>query len=391
MKKTLVRGAGIIDGTGTGYRSGTALLLEGDRLVAVAAEGELRGHADDVLDLGGATLLPGFVDAHTHITVRPGEGDQHGQLRAPPVRQALRGVENMRRVLYSGVTTIRVMGEVAGIDFEFKRAVNQGDLPGPRMLVAGKALSATHGHGAALGVADGPEGLRIAVRENLRDGADHIKIFATGGVSNPEAAIDAYHYSREEIRATVEEAHRAGVTVAAHAHGGEGVDICVDEGVDSIEHGGLLTSRNIEAISSRGTWLVLTNSITFHPSGIEAGDADNAEIVERVRRVRETIEDTFSEIRAAGLRFALGTDSMHGLFGYEIEWLVERGIEPEEAVVAATRCGAEVLRLADEIGTLEAGKLADFVAVEGNPLEDIGAVRSVVAVAKSGELLVRPA
>ncbi|WP_294570234.1 amidohydrolase family protein, partial [uncultured Arthrobacter sp.] len=333
--KTLVRGAGVIDGTGSGYRSGTALLLEGDRLVAVGAEGELRGHADDVLDLGGATLLPGFVDAHTHITVRPGEGDQHGQLRSPPVRQALRGVENMRRVLHSGVTTIRVMGEIAGIDFEFKRAVNQGDLPGPRMLVAGKALSATHGHGAALGVADGPEGLRIAVRENLRDGADHIKIFATGGVSNPEAAIDAHHYSREEIRATVEEAHRAGATVAAHAHGGEGVDICVDEGVDSIEHGGLLTSRNIEAIFARGTRLVLTNSITFHPSGIEAGDAGNAEIVERVRRVRETIEGTFLEIRAAGLRFALGTDSMHGLFGYEIEWLVERGVEPEEAVVAA--------------------------------------------------------
>lgn len=388
--KTLVRGAGVIDGTGTGYRAGVALLLEGTRIAAVAAEGELRGHADSVLDLGDATLLPGFVDAHTHITVRPGEGDQHGQLRAPPVRQALRGVENMRKVLHSGVTTIRVMGEVAGIDFEFKRAVNRGELLGPRMLIAGKALSATHGHGAALGVADGPEGLRTAVRENLRDGADHVKIFATGGVSNPEAGIDAYHYSREEIRAAVEEAHRAGVTVAAHAHGGEGVDICVDEGVDSIEHGGLLTSRNIEAMSARGTWLVLTNSITFHPSGIEAGDADDPEIVERVRRVRGTIEKTFAEIQAAELRFALGTDSMHGLFGLEVEWLVERGVEPEDAVVAATRRGAEVLRLADEIGTLETGKLADFVAVDGNPLEDIRTVRDVVAIAKSGEVLVGP-
>lgn len=389
--KTLVRGAGVIDGTGTGYRSHDALLVEGDRVVAVAAEGGLRGSADDVLDLGGATLLPGFVDAHTHITVRPGEGDQHGQLRAPPVRQALRGVENMRKVLRSGVTTIRVMGEVAGIDLEFKRAVNRKELRGPRMLVAGKALSATHGHGAALGVADGPEGLRRAVRENLRDGADHVKIFATGGISNPGAGIDAYHYSREEIRAVVEEAHRAGVTVAAHAHGGEGVDLCVDEGVDSIEHGGLLTSRNIEAMSARGTWLVLTNSISFHPSGIEAGDAGNPEIVERVRRVRGSIEATFAEVRAAGLRFALGTDSMHGLFGFEIEWLVGRGIEPEEAIVAATRRGAEVLRMADEVGTLEPGKLADFVAVDGNPLVDIRAVRHVVAVAKSGELLVDPA
>jgi imidazolonepropionase-like amidohydrolase len=390
--KTLVRAAGIVDGTGGNYRTGDALLMEGGRLLAAGPERELRGLAEEVLDLGAAaTLLPGFVDAHTHVTVRPGDGDQHGQIGAPPVRQALRGVENMRKVVRSGVTTVRVMGEVAGIDFEFREAVARGDVLGPRMFVAGRALSATHGHGAALGVADGPEGLRRAVRQNLRDGADHIKIFVTGGVSNAEADIDACHYSREEIRAVVEEAHRAGVPVAAHAHGGRGVDLCVEEGVDSIEHGGLLTEGNIRAMAARGTWLVLTNSISFHPSGIEAGDAANPEILERVQRVRTSVEHTFEEIRISGLPFALGTDSMHGLFGYEMESLVERGVEPEEAVVAATRRGAEVLRLENELGTLEPGKRADFVAVTGNPLEDIGAVRNVVAVARDGELLVTPA
>jgi imidazolonepropionase-like amidohydrolase len=144
-------------------------------------------------------------------------------------------------------------------------------------------------------------------------------------------------------------------------------------------------------MAARGNWPVLTNSISFHPSGIEAGDAANPEILERVRRVRASVEHTFEEIRVSGLAFALGTDSMHGLFGYEMEWLVERGVEPEEAVVAATRRGAEVLHLENELGTLEPGKRADFVAVAGNPLEDIGAVRNVVAVARDGELLVTPA
>lgn len=388
--RTLVRGAGLVAGTGTGYRAGEALLIERGRLAAVGPERELRGLADDTLNLGDATLLPGFVDAHTHITIRPGEGDQHGQLRAPPVRQALRGVENMRSVVRSGVTTIRVMGEIGGIDLEITRAVAAGDVLGPRMLVATRALSATHGHGVALGRADGPEELRRAVRENLAAGADHIKIFVTGGVSNADADIGACHYSREEIRSVVEEAHRAGVPVAAHAHGGQGVDLCVEEGVDSIEHGALLTEANIAAMAARGTWLVLTNSISFHPQGIESGDAANPEIVERVRTARASIERTFGAVRASGLRFALGTDSMHGLFGYEMEWLVEHGVEPEEDIAAGTRRGAEVLRLAREVGTLESGKIADFVAVAGNPLQDISAVRDVVAVAKEGELLVRP-
>lgn len=388
MTRTLVRGQGVIDGTGTGYRHRCGLLVEDRRIVQVGAEEELRDRADEVLDLGSAVLLPGFVDAHTHITVRPWEGDQHGQLQAPPVRQALRGVENVRRMVSSGVTTIRVMGERAGIDVAFKDAVETGELGGPRMRVATRALSATNGHGAALGTADGPEALRRAVRENLRDGADHIKIFMTGGVSSTGSDIDAYYYSREEVRVVVEEAHRAGVPVAAHAHGGEGVDLCVEEGVDSIEHGGLLTPENIEAMAAHDTWLVLTNTISFHPTGIESGDARNPSIIDKMQRVRSSIEDAFERIKDAELRFALGTDSMHGLFGYELEWLVQRGVDPERAIIAATSNGAEVLRSADEIGTLETGKYADFTAVSGNPLEDMRAVYDVVAVAKEGRLLV---
>ena len=385
---TLIRAKGVIDGTGTGLREGVVLLVEEGRIVALDAPDALEPTADTVLDLGETVLLPGFIDAHTHITIRPDEGDQHGQLAQPVLRQALRGVTNVGRMLASGVTAARIMGEKAGIDFEFERAIATGDILGPRLFVSGTALSASHGHGAALGVADGVDEVRKAVRTNLKNEADHIKLFITGGVSSRGGDIYAYHYAREEIRAAVTEAHRAGYKVAAHAHGGDGVTLCAEEGVDSVEHGGLLTNENIDNMLEAGTWLTLTNTIAFHPEGIEKGDAGDASILTKMKTVRETIEGTFERIKTSGLRFALGTDSMHGLFGYELEWLVNYGVSPEEAITAATKHGAEVMGKEDELGTLEPGKRADIVALQGNPLEDIRAVYEVAAVVKEGHLVI---
>lgn len=386
---TLIQGKGVINATGSGFRSGVAVLVENGRILELAPADKLRPKANEVLDLGSAVLLPGFIDAHTHLTIRPGDGDQHGQLEKPIVWQALRGVANVRKMLESGVTTARVMGEKAGIDFEFKKSTASGEILGPRLFVSGTALSASNGHGAALGIADGIEEVRKAVRDNLRKGADHIKIFVTGGVSSSSGDIYAYHYSHEEIRTIVEEAHRAGRKVAAHAHGGEGVNLCAEEGVDSVEHGGLLTDENIKKMSAAGTFLVLTNTIAFHPAGIEKGDANNPSIIAKMKTVRETIAATFERIKASGLRFALGTDSMHGLFGYELEWLVQHGLSPEEAIIAATKHGAEVMGKETELGTLEPGKFADIVALAGNPLEDIRAVYDVVAVIKEGQVVTK--
>lgn len=385
---TLLKGVGVIDGTDGSFQENAALLFEGGRIVAVASYQELQTKTTHVIDLGDAVLLPGFVDAHTHLTIRPGDGDQHGQLAAPVPWQTLRGFANVRRMLASGVTSARIMGERAGIDLAFKRAIQGGELVGPHLSVATEALSATHGHGAALGIADGVEGVRQAVRRNIRQGADLIKIFMTGGVSSTGSSLHAYHYSREEVRTVVAEAHRAGLRVAAHAHGGEGVIICAEEGVDSIEHGGLLTDADIAAMTSHGTWLVLTNSIAFHPEGIEKGDAASPEIIDKMRQVRNEIAQSFQRVQRSRLRFALGTDSMHGHFGDELIWLVEHGVKPEAALVAATRHGAEVLGQLDRVGTLELGKRADVIALRGNPLQDIRAVMNVVAVFKSGELVV---
>lgn len=385
---TLVRAKGVIDGTGTGFREGVAVLVEDGRIKALDTPDALEPAAKTTLNLGETILLPGFIDAHTHITIRPGEGDQHGQLAQPVLRQALRGVDNVGRMLASGVTTARIMGEKAGIDLEFKRAIAAGEILGPRLFVSGTALSASNGHGAALGVADGVDEVRKVVRTNLKNGADHIKLFVTGGVSSRGGDIYAYHYSRGEIRAAVEEAHRAGCKVAAHAHGGEGVTLCAEEGVDSVEHGGLLTDENIEKMLAAGTDLVLTNTIAFHSEGIEKGDAGDPSIIEKMTTVRETIAKTFERIKASGLRFALGTDSMHGLFGFELEWLVKHGVSPEDAIVAATRRGAEVMSQESELGTLEPGKRADIVALKGNPLENIRAVYEVAAVIKEGHLVI---
>ncbi len=293
----------------------------------------------------------------------------------------------MRASLASGVTTMRVMGEEHGIDFEFKSAIERGDVQGPRLLVAGRGLSPSHGHGSSLQGVDGPVDLRRAVRLNVRDGADHIKIFATGGVSSQNLPIDLSNYTREEIRAVVNEANRTGRHVAAHAHGGEGVDVCVEEGVHSIEHGALLNDRNIDNIVKHEAWLVLTNSILFHPEGIERGDAAEPSIMDKVRVAREAVDATFERVRQAGIRVALGTDSMHGLFGHEIQWLVDHGVSTRDAIAAATSRGAELIGLGETLGTLEPGKRADVVAVDGNPLEDARAVHRVVAVLKDGELV----
>jgi imidazolonepropionase-like amidohydrolase len=374
----------LFDATGRGVIRDAAVCCEGDRITFVGAAKDVADVAGERLDLGDATLLPGFVDAHTHLSIRPGEGDQHGQLRRPLVAQALRAVPNLRAMIESGVTTARIMGEQGGIDFIFREQIAAGEILGPRIFVSGTALSATNGHGRALGVADGVDGVRVAVRTNLRDGADHVKFFMTGGVSSSGSGLYAYHYAREEVRAIVEEAHRAGRRVAVHAHGGPGVTICAEEGVDSIEHGGLLTEENVAVMAERGTDLVLTKTIGHHPDGIERGDGHRPEIIAKMRESRAMDAEVFARVRAYGLRFALGTDSMHGYFGYEITWLVEHGVAIDEALTAATRHGALVMGLEHEIGTLEVGKRADVIALAGDTLATARVGRSDVRLVIGG-------
>ncbi|HEX3650769.1 MAG TPA: amidohydrolase family protein [Pseudonocardiaceae bacterium] len=376
---------GVFDGSTA--HAGHGVLVTGDRVAGVGTAAELAGAGVRIRDLGDRYVVPGFVDAHTHVTIRPGEGDQHGQLARPAVWQTIRGVPNLRRMLASGVTTARIMTEAHDIDYEFRDAIARSEVAGPRLLVAGPGLSPPGGHGSGTGGVAGVEPLRAAVRERAARGADHIKIFTTGGVSSVGSALAESNYSGEEIAAIVAEAARHGLRVSAHAHGGPGVDLAVVNGILSIEHGALLDEGNIAAMAEHDTWLVLTNTILFHPEGIEQGDAKVPQIMAKVREARDHVTANVHRVRAAGIRLALGTDSMHGLFGHELVWMVEHGWSPTDALVAATRDGGELLGRPDT-GVLGEGSRADFVVLNGDPLADIGAVRDVYGVYVAGQRLV---
>jgi imidazolonepropionase-like amidohydrolase len=384
---TLYSATGVFDGTNEGLHADTGVLVEGDRVIAVGRVSDLASRAAVVHDFGDRVIVPGFVDAHTHVTIRPGEGDQHGQLQMPAPRQTIRGVRNLARMLESGVTTAKIMSEDCDIDYEFRDAVARGEVAGPRLLVAGPGISPPGGHGSGrFGVA-GVSQLRAAVRARADRGADHIKIFTTGGVSSVSSALTESNYSAEEIAAIVDEATAVGLKVSAHAMGGAGVDLAVENGIHSIEHGTLLDAGNIERLVAAHTWLVLTTTILFHPEGIEKGDGHVAAIMTKLAAARDYMRSNIPAVRAAGIRFALGTDSMHGLFGHEMQWVVEHGWSAQEALMAGTRHGGELIG-DPTAGVLAEGSRADFVVLRGNPFEDIRAVYDVDEVYRSGHCVV---
>ncbi|MCU1478700.1 MAG: Imidazolonepropionase [Subtercola sp.] len=388
------RARAVFDGVSGKLIDGVGLLVENGRVTAVGPENELVGAAAasagvEIVDLGDAFVVPGFVDSHTHVTIRPGEGNQHWQLVQPAVWQTIRGVENLRRMLRSGVTTARTMTEEHDIDFEFRDAIARGEVVGPRLLVSGPGMSPPGGHGSAAGGVAGVGPLREGVQKRAERGANHIKIFTTGGVSSAGTSLGESNYSAEEIAAIVDEAAKYGLTVGAHAHGGPGVDLPVENGIHTIEHGALLTDQNVARMDAAGTWLVLTHTILFHPEGIEQGDAAEPSIIAKVMEARASVEAGIHRILESRIPVALGTDSMHGYLGFEAEWLVAHGWTPSEALLALTRNGGRLLE--DETtGTLASGSRADFVVLGADPLADIRAVYDVVSVYRDGRLVVAP-
>jgi len=340
----------------------------------------------ETLDLSKRFVMPGLIDCHTHASIVPGLGDQLGQLCRGPVPQALAATANLRKDLAAGTTTMRIMGEEHFVDVELRDAIEAGIVTGPRLLVAGRGLAANNGHGRALTSYDGVDEVRRGARENLRRGANHVKIFVTGGVSSPGTTPTSSAYTREEIRAAVEEADRVGTYAAAHAHGGPGLRLAVQEGVGTIEHGALASDEDVALMIERRVWLICTFSIFMHPTGIEQGDGQRPAIMEKVRWSRRVVDENFPRHLASGIRFACGTDSMHGLMPFELQTLVRLGVSPRDALLAGTRWGAEACRVDREVGTIEPGKRADLIAVEGDPLTDMTALERVSLVMKDGQI-----
>jgi len=380
-----IRCGTLFDGTGATPVRGAVIVVNEGRIASVGpANGAAIPPGAETLDLGDRFVMPGLIDCHSHASIVPGQGDQLGQLCRGPVPQALAATRNLRRDLAAGTTTMRIMGEEHFVDVDVREGIEAGIITGPRLLVAGRGLAANNGHGRALTSYDGVDDVRRGARENLRRGANHVKIFVTGGVSSPGTTPTSSAYTREEIRAAVEEADRAGTYAAAHAHGGPGLRLAVQEGVGTIEHAALADDEDIALMIERRVWLICTFAIFMHPTGIEQGDGQRPAIMDKVHWARRVVAETFPRHLASGVRFACGTDSVHGCMPFELQTLVRFGVSPHDALLAGTRWGAEACRIDTDVGTLEPGKRADLIAVDGDPLKDVAAMERVSLVMKDG-------
>jgi len=399
--RTVFAGGRIFDGTGVSPAEGD-LLVEDGRIVEVGAG--LDG--DEVVDASGRTLLPGLFDVHVHLASVYEDIDEARTMHLPFSYGFFRIPENLRLTLALGITTVR---DAAGADLGLKRAVEDGVLRGPRVQISVTMMSMTGGHndpwlpsgavsawgvtypGMPDGVCDGIDGVTAKVREVIRAGADVIKIASSGGFLSPLDDPSLPHFSQEELDAIVATAADHGRWVMCHAHGAEGVKRAVRAGVRSIDHGTYLDEEGVGMMLERGTWLVPT---------LTAGDtteqmANDPKVPEPVREKLRNLGrpeiDAFRTAAEAGVKVAMGTDcpvAPHGTNLRELELMAENGLSPERALVAATSSAAELMGLEEELGTLEPGKRADVVVVEGDPFEFKTLAQRIEAVYKDGQRVV---
>jgi imidazolonepropionase-like amidohydrolase len=385
-----VRAAALVDVAAGRIVRDPVVIVEGERIRAVGP-GLAVPPGAEVVDLGPLTLLPGLVDAHTHVTTT-----YRFLLRGGPMHDAVTAHVHAGKTLRAGITTIRDLWSKDFIDVALRDAIDRGEVAGPRMRCATLAIGSTGGHnedveglsptvaiGGQSGIADGVDGVRRMARYQLKHGADVLKIMATEGASEGDDLANETEYSLEEMRAIVEEARRAGKKVAAHAHGADGIKQALRAGVDSVEHGTLLDDEGVRLLVERGAWLVPTGAMWDMPPEGERTPFE----VERDALFARGSKDGFRKAVAAGVKIAMGSDSSvlpHGDNAKEIVWMARHGMTPLQALRAATVGGAELLGWSDRIGTIEAGKLADLIAVAGDPLADITAVERVRFVMKGG-------
>jgi imidazolonepropionase-like amidohydrolase len=377
--------ARLLDGTGGAPRERASVLLRGGRIEAVGDAGEEPSEGVATVDIEGRTLMPGLVDAHAHVLAKlpaPAAGVEPLLPGTAAHVVAAQLAEALRR----GVTTIRDVGSYGSVVVEARQAMRLGAFRGPRLLTCGRIVSATSPGGRFFDgmyrEADGPDDVRRAVREQLRHGADFIKLMTTGARSVELEDPDPAQMTRAEIAALVDESHRLGYRVAAHAEGLAGTEIAVEEGIDTIEHGMYLNQRPdlLERMAAQGQVLVPTLSCFYAVAGLDDGgaaaDTWSPLLVELAQHNLEQADRTLRAAREAGVAIALGHDwNPFYDSARELERMVHHGLPASEAVVAATATGASALGLGEELGTVEPGKLADLVVVDGDPLADPGVLR----------------
>jgi imidazolonepropionase-like amidohydrolase len=396
----VVRAARLIDGTGGAPVSPAVVVVRGERIEAVGPDAPIPAGAR-VLDLGSATILPGLIDLHTHLTDAVGLHWEEVLVTTTPSEAALAGAKNALDTLRAGFTTCRDMGPTwPYVDVDLRNAIDSGLVPGPRMLVAGNYVSSTGGAGDARqfsiyvdvpvvrNLADGVDAVRRAVRTNFKHGADFIKILATGAVLSKGIEPGAQQYSDEEIAVAVLEAKRWGRPVAAHAHGADGVKAAIRAGVRTVDHGSMMDDEGIAMLRDNpNTFFVPT--LYVGAAVVREGDEFGipASEIERSRKMSEFRNATFRRALAAGIEIGFATDAgvfPHGHNARELTLRVAEGEGEMSAIVSATSLAARILQWEDRVGSLTPGKFADLIAVAGNPLEDIQELERVRFVMKGG-------
>jgi imidazolonepropionase-like amidohydrolase len=391
LPKALVGGE-LIDGTGGAPLKEAIVLIEGDRISTVGRAEAITVPAEaEVIDVTGKTVMPGLINCHAHLCL-DGSSDPVTALKQRSFTESvLIAAKHAEAALRAGVTTVRDLGGWEGIDLGLKKAINDGLIPGPRMLVSGRLLCMTGGTAHLIGrEVDGPHEARKGAREQIKAGADVIKVMATGGVMTHGTDPGSAQLTFEELRAAVEEAKKAGKLTAAHAHGATGIKNAIRAGADSIEHGFFLDAEAIDMMLERGTTLVPTLAPLYEITcrGPEFGIP--ASVIEKAQRARDAHLDSFRRAQEAGVPIAAGNDggtpfNRADNLLTELECMVAAGMTPVEALATAHSTAAELLRMADQIGTVEAGKLADLVVLDADPQADISAVRQVHMVLKAGQ------
>ncbi|MGA2475888.1 MAG: amidohydrolase family protein [Terriglobia bacterium] len=396
-----VKAAHVVDARAGRVLDLQTVLISDDRIEKVGPSSEVAiPPGATIIDLGPATLLPGLIDCHTHLTFDPSNAGFRSLGISVP-REALTGAKNARVTLEAGFTTVRNVAASGYSDVALRDAINAGEVPGPRMLVSGPPLGITGGHCDenhlapefnyhAEGVADGIPAVMAKVRETVKYGADVVKFCASGGVFSKGDLPGAEQYSPAEMAALISEAHRLGRKVAAHAHGTQAIIDATNAGVDSIEHGSLIDDAGIAAMKQHGTYLVadIYNDDFILNMGKQYGFTD--EMLEKERMVGQQQREGFRKAAQAGVKIAFGTDAgvyPHGWNAKQFAYMVRYGLSPMQAIQSATVNAADLIGWADRVGSLEPGKFADLIAVQGDPTTDVTVLEHVQFVMKGGQVV----
>ena len=387
----LIRASCLWDGdTGWGARP-VAVRVDGDRIARIEREcAPLAADVVEVLDFGEATILPGLFDLHTHLGINHRTGDIKTQMGDPAVQHVLAGLQGLRADLESGVTTAKLNGDREFFDIQVRDAIRDGVVQGPRLAVSGRGIKSSRCTGGVVAtcIVDDVDAIGRCVEENLAAGADWVKLFSSGSVFGALADVLQPFYGPAQLSVAASKAHAAGKRMSSHCFGGDAADACIAAGVDVIDHGWLLTDRQLEAMAKRGTWLCPTVGVLTHPDGVLGHVPPGSAREDAKRRIDEVREVVRKALRV-GVPLLVGTDAMHGGLAYELTTLQELGGAPSILLKAATAGAATALGVAGDRGAVREGAVADLVVVRGNALRDVGCVADVLLVMQAGRIVRR--